>query len=303
MFRTYGAPEKFYSDGGLAFVSQETEAFFHNWGVDHVVSSAHYPQSNGRAELAVKTAKRLISNHISPGGSLHNDAVTRAMLQYRNTPIKGLGLSPAQVLFHRNLRDGLPMRPVLLRPHKQWVIAAANRENALRQQHSAGTSRYNTFTKDLRPLSVGDKVIVQDHRGKRRWTLTGVIVEHCNRRYTIRMDGSARIIVRNRKFIKPASSCTDDVVDLPLLLSSPVTASTSTNEGNTSSHSSHDKNLSLTEPPSVVDVEPSSDIADNSDITSNEPVTENGANSNARSNRIPKMLRELQDYNNPGLTE
>ena len=44
-------------DGGLQFASHTTQQFLGNLGVKWRVSSAYYPQSNGQAELAVKTAK------------------------------------------------------------------------------------------------------------------------------------------------------------------------------------------------------------------------------------------------------
>ena len=80
IFHTYGAPTILYSDGGLAFTSQETKDFLKGWGVEHNVSSAHYPQSNGRAELAVKTAKRIIAENVSSNGSLNTEATSRALL-------------------------------------------------------------------------------------------------------------------------------------------------------------------------------------------------------------------------------
>ena len=59
-FSLYGAPMELATDGGPQFASHTTQQFLRNWGVKWRVSSAYNPQSNGRAELAVKTAKRLL---------------------------------------------------------------------------------------------------------------------------------------------------------------------------------------------------------------------------------------------------
>ena len=99
LFENYGAPE-FASDGGPQFTSAEFHNFLKDWGIHHRLSSAGYPQSNGRAELAVKAAKRIIRDNTSNNGSLDNNKAAGAILQYRNTPITGIDLSPAQILFH-----------------------------------------------------------------------------------------------------------------------------------------------------------------------------------------------------------
>ena len=44
-------------------------------------------------------------------GNLDTAKVTKALLQYRNTPIAGVGMSPAFMLFGRQLRDALPTHP------------------------------------------------------------------------------------------------------------------------------------------------------------------------------------------------
>lgn len=118
------------SDGGPQFTSSEFTLFLKDWGIHHRLSSVDYPQSNGRAELGVKSAKRIILGNTNPDGSLDNNKAAQAILQYRNTPIPEIGLSPAQILLHRQLRDGVPTNPKLLRPHKEWAISAEEREKA-----------------------------------------------------------------------------------------------------------------------------------------------------------------------------
>ena len=68
-----------------------TFTFLRLWGVRHSVSFVSFPQSNGRAEVAVKTAKRLL---LSPTGSLDHDHFIRAMLQLRNSLDPDCNLSP-----------------------------------------------------------------------------------------------------------------------------------------------------------------------------------------------------------------
>ena len=86
----YGAPTELATDGGQPFPSHDIQQFLCSWGVKWRQSSAYYPQSNGRAKLAVKTAKRILQNNTSSNGDLNTDNVARALLQYRNTPIQQL---------------------------------------------------------------------------------------------------------------------------------------------------------------------------------------------------------------------
>ena len=128
LFISYGVPEELSSDGGPQFKASLFEQFLAQWGVHHRNSSAEYPQSNGRAELGVKTAKRIIMSNTSANGSLDNDKVARALMQYRNTPLPHINLSPAQILYHRQLRDHLPVHPSQYQLHKEWLISAQQRE-------------------------------------------------------------------------------------------------------------------------------------------------------------------------------
>ena len=205
IFSTYGAPEELSSDGGTMFTSHDFQAFLQDWGVEHRLSSAHYPQSNGRAELAVKTAKRILMGNTGPSGNLDNDKFARAIMEYRNTPLPDGGPSPAQLLLHRQIRDFLPSHPSLLKPHVQWIAAAKRREKVAAAKTCRLAERYNLHAKNLPPLQVGQHVVLQNQYGPRmrRWDRTGRIVECLGpRQYRIRLDGSGRITIRNRRFLR-----------------------------------------------------------------------------------------------------
>ncbi|XP_064088415.1 uncharacterized protein LOC135202893 [Macrobrachium nipponense] len=60
IFRDLGVPVRLMTDGGPQFTSSEFKNFLGRWGVQHVMSTPHYPQSNGHAEAAVKKVKHFI---------------------------------------------------------------------------------------------------------------------------------------------------------------------------------------------------------------------------------------------------
>ena len=121
-------PEELSRDGGPPFTSLPFKQFLHNWAVRYRLSSVAYSQSNGQAELTIKSAKRIISGNTAQGGSLDNDLTARAILQYRNMPIQNIVLSPAQLLLHHRLCDFVPSQPTLYKPHVNWIATAQNRK-------------------------------------------------------------------------------------------------------------------------------------------------------------------------------
>ena len=161
IFSSFGVPEELSSDGGPQFIANEFEAFLKRWGVSHRQSSAEYAQSNGRAELGVKAGKRIVRGNTNPRGGLNNDDAVKAILQYRNTPLQDCGLSPAQILFHRHLRDSIPCHTSQYKLHSEWVDAAEDRELKYHQRNHILAEEYNRHTRSLKPLSEGTHVLIQ----------------------------------------------------------------------------------------------------------------------------------------------
>ena len=56
----YVIPGRVVSDNGKQYSSSEFQDFSKKYEFKHVTSSHRYPQSNGKAESAVKTAKQIM---------------------------------------------------------------------------------------------------------------------------------------------------------------------------------------------------------------------------------------------------
>ena len=110
-FATFGIPDELSSDGGPEYIADETKYFLTSWGVHHRKSSVAFPHSNCRAEVGVKTVKRMIMSNTKPGGGLDTNAFQRAILNYRNTPDPETKLSPAMCVFGRPIKDFIPIIP------------------------------------------------------------------------------------------------------------------------------------------------------------------------------------------------
>ena len=210
MFATFGIPEEMSSDGGPEFAAAETESFLMKWGVRHRLASAYDPRSNGRAEVAVKSMKRLLQSATNAAGALNEDAVIHGLLQYRNTPQAGTGSSPAQVLFGRTLKDRIPIPPgTTIFEHRDtaplWRETWRTREEALRVRYGKQLDALREHTRDLPNLAPGDCVQIQNGQGPHanKWDRTGRVVESLPyNQYLVRVDGSRRITRRNRRALR-----------------------------------------------------------------------------------------------------
>ena len=114
LFTRFGAPETLWSDNGPQYASREFANFLGEWDVVHKTSAPHHPRSNGKAESAVKVAKKLLLG--ASQGRVVPDPLklARSLVAQRNTPSKRDGLTPAFKVFGSNLRDRLPTHPLAL---------------------------------------------------------------------------------------------------------------------------------------------------------------------------------------------
>ena len=204
-FATYGIPDELSSDGGPEFIAQATRTFLHEWGVHHRLSSVAFPHSNCRAEVGVKTVKRLITGNVGRDGAIDMDAFQEAILQYRNTPDPTTKMSPAMCVFGRPVRDRIPILPGKYHPHSVWSDSLQRREEALCHRHMRHQDQWNEHTKALSPLKIGDRVRIQNQTGPNptKWDRTGMVIEvRQYHQYLIRIDGSGRVTLRNRRFLR-----------------------------------------------------------------------------------------------------
>jgi hypothetical protein len=209
MFVTFGIPAEISTDGGPEFTATETQTFFKNWGVSHRLSSVAYPHSNCRAEVGVKTAKRLITENTDDSGEIDTAKFQRAVLQYRNTPTSPGNMSPAEIVFGRQIRDFIPVKPGRYEPADTWSETANNRELAMMDRHAREVENLTPHTKELPPLKVGDTVRVQNQTGNTpiKWDRSGVIIEvRQHDQYAVKMHGSGRVSLRNRMFLRKYSA-------------------------------------------------------------------------------------------------
>ena len=230
-FSRFGVPTEISSDGGPEFVSKATETFLKRWGVSHRISSAYNAQSNGRAEVAVKSAKRLLRSNTGPSGSLDTDQFLRAMMQLRNTPDRDCDLSPAQIVFGKPIRDAFAFASRLekftngnIRP--LWRDAWAKKEEALRERFHHSAEKRNEHVRELPTLHPGDRCYIQNQSGNhpKRWDRSGTVVEaHGNDSYSLKVDGTGRVTRRNRRYLRQFRPASPDITSKNFISHQPTT--------------------------------------------------------------------------------
>ena len=211
------------------------------WGVHHRKSPVEYHQSNGRAELGIKTGKRIIMNNASPDSSLNNDKAAAALMQYHNTPLPHLNLSPAQLMLHCVLRHPIPTNPKYYELHQGWLISASDHEKALSKRNEEILQKYNSSSKTLPEIPVETHVMIHQpqKKGVPRWSKTGKVASKLpNRQYTITCHATGKVTLHNRKFTKPLTS--SPIKAHPIISPSIIQNNTITPSNNvTESHSTN----------------------------------------------------------------
>ena len=151
-FSRHGIPNTVIADNML-FNSSEFRKFARQWHFSIITTSPNYPQSNGLIERNVQTIKRLVLYKKAMEG---NNSFDLALLEYRNTPISGMDLSPAQLLMSRRLQSTLPMTHSLLTPTINEDVTERLKDRQEKQQ-----VYYNRGARPLPPLSEGDISLLQ----------------------------------------------------------------------------------------------------------------------------------------------
>ena len=206
IFGTHGIPKEIRSDNGPQFSSFEFRDFCKDLDIKHVTSSPHFQSSNGAAERAVQTVKRLWRKSADK---------QLALLNYRTTPLEDVNLSPSQLLMGRRPRNTLPAASDILRPKGQNLDRIKQSLQSVKDKQKASFDiKYRN--KELLPLYPTDPVRIMPQQGERKW-VPGTIVRHYEapRSYVVQVGN--RQLRRNRKHLRlsthKANVNADEILD------------------------------------------------------------------------------------------
>lgn len=147
IFARFGLPRRLITDNGPPFSSAEFSDYLKKNGISHTLVAPYHPASNGAAENAVRTIKRVLKKAILENEN-DNVALSKFLFSYRNTEHSTTKREPAVALLGHRLRGRLD----LLRPNTSELVRVTQERS---ENASAG--------KPLREPGQGERVLVRDY--------------------------------------------------------------------------------------------------------------------------------------------
>ncbi|XP_060080411.1 uncharacterized protein K02A2.6-like [Ylistrum balloti] len=181
-FARHGIPELLITDNGPQFDCREFQRFTKEFGFEHRTSSPMFPQSNGMAEKAVQTVKKLLKKAKQDGRDPY-----LALLDHRNTPRDSNLGSPAQRLMSRRTKTLLPTSETLLKPELVVNVKENLESKRLLQKHY-----HDIGAREATPFEIGQNVRVRIKPGNSPWIPGRVVAkDSAPRSYIVNSQGRA----------------------------------------------------------------------------------------------------------------
>ena len=187
IFKITGYPERLRSDNGRQFVSSETHDYLTSRGITQETSSPEFPSSNGHAEAAVKSIKRLLKK------SKNDEEFETGLAELNRQPRKDLEI-PADIFMRRKVR-GILLRNI---NDPNEIVTKSDRKNV---------SAKDINSHELQKLKLGDYVRVQNPRTKVWEDKAKIIgVMKYDRSYLLEDIEDGKVSRKNRRFLKAMQS-------------------------------------------------------------------------------------------------
>ena len=189
IFARHGIPSILVSDNGPQYSSTEMQEFAQRYNFLHITSSPHYPQSNGMAERAVKTAKSLLEKSADPH---------MALLSYRATPLPWCGLSPAELLMDRRLQTDIPQPKKVFIPDWPYLADFREQDEKQKRQQKAEYDRRHR-ARPLPPLPNDETVWVRTQDRQ----VPGRVIQPATTPRSYIMETPSGTVRRNQSHLSP----------------------------------------------------------------------------------------------------
>jgi transposase InsO family protein len=99
IFPRFGTPRILISDGGTHFTGKNFKKWLSKLGIEHRVSTAYHPQTNGQAETSNRQLKSILNKTIEKGGKDWSKKLDGALWAYRTAFKTPIGMTPYQFVY------------------------------------------------------------------------------------------------------------------------------------------------------------------------------------------------------------
>jgi transposase InsO family protein len=121
IFPRFGTPRILISDGGTQFTGKNFKKCLSKLGIEHRVSTAYHPQTNGQAETSNRQLKSILNKTIEKGGKDWSKKLDGALWAYRTAFKTPIGMTPYQFVYGKACH-----LPVELEHKAYWAIKEMN---------------------------------------------------------------------------------------------------------------------------------------------------------------------------------
>jgi transposase InsO family protein len=120
-FPRFGIPRILISDEGTHFTRKNFKKCLSKFGIEHRVSMAYHPQTNGQAETSNRQLKSILNKTIEKRGKDWSKKLDRALWAYRIAFKTSIGMTPYQFVYGKSCH-----LPVELEHKAYWRIKEMN---------------------------------------------------------------------------------------------------------------------------------------------------------------------------------
>ena len=156
LFTVNGTPNTLVTDNGPQFTSKMFKDFCLEWGIKHRKVTPLHPEANSEIERLFRTVLKVIRIAVNAGKDWKTE-LRKFLLAYRNSPHASTKISPAKMMFGRNLQDKLPSTP----KSNSSIVNQAKRNDTKAKERMKNNADSGRKPSDIK---VGDTVLLSQRK-------------------------------------------------------------------------------------------------------------------------------------------
>lgn len=198
-FSVFGYPSSIRTDNAQNFVSQEFEIYLKQHGIKHARATPYFPRSNGLVENFNKSIKKCVQTATAENKNWRNELET-FLLHFRATDHCTTGVSPAKLMFNRELKTKLPQIEM---PVHTTKLREHDRNQKQKMKMYADKTKSPSYGK----FSVGQSVLIRKynkHKMSQNWEDSVFkVLRQTGTSLKLQSEHGGNILFRNVSHVRP----------------------------------------------------------------------------------------------------